>query len=120
MTQIKKYQLDDVIKYGKYEGETIRDIFQFDPNYLNWLITSQTHFYVDYEELERLPNPTPYKVKRAEQLLIGAKSGPKNLIIAAKLYIAGGGKLTEKKFELTAFAAKALYDKCLKFEDAAA
>lgn len=50
MTYLQEtYHLDDVIEFGKYEGEkTIRDLMRDDPAYLAWLVDNVEWFdYID-------------------------------------------------------------------------
>ena len=55
-----QYQKDDTIGFGKYEGYTIREIYQYDPSYIEWLIKFTDDIILDLHELRQLTVPTPY------------------------------------------------------------
>jgi uncharacterized protein (DUF3820 family) len=44
--------IDHVMTFGKYKGEAIVDILDYDPNYLIWLHNNSEYFELDYKLLE--------------------------------------------------------------------
>lgn len=53
-----EYFLDTPLTFGKYNGYTVTQIFQYDPGYIEWLIKFIPDFYIDLESLKYL-SPTP-------------------------------------------------------------
>ncbi len=48
---IKPLHPEDVLTYGKYKGQSIRDIANLDMNYLKWLAANNDDFVFDFTEL---------------------------------------------------------------------
>ena len=48
---IKHLHLDDVLTYGKYKGQSIRNIAHIDIDYLRWLAMNDENFIFDFKEL---------------------------------------------------------------------
>lgn len=44
--------MDHVLTFGKYKGESIEDILETDPQYLIWLHNNSEYFELDYRLLE--------------------------------------------------------------------
>lgn len=57
MTKI--YMPNDVLDFGKNKGLALREIYQFEPTYIEWLIINRDDFRIDIDSFERLPKPTP-------------------------------------------------------------
>ena len=53
------YKPDDLLNFGKNSGISLREIYQFEPTYLEWLIINVPSFKIDIGSFELLPNPTP-------------------------------------------------------------
>ncbi|MDF9829755.1 hypothetical protein [Parabacteroides sp. PF5-6] len=52
---------DDIMTFGKNRGLSFAEIYQYEPNYIEWLIFN-TELYFDLELFEKLPNPTPMDI----------------------------------------------------------
>jgi hypothetical protein len=48
----------DIVKFGKYAGSSLADIYRFDPKYLQWCIKNIEGFRLDITLFEELPKPT--------------------------------------------------------------
>lgn len=46
-----------VLTFGKYRGETIREVLDNDPQYLVWLHENSEHFELGWELLEEASKP---------------------------------------------------------------
>jgi hypothetical protein len=57
----------DVLSFGKNKGLTLKEVYQYEPTYIEWLIINTDDITIDIEAFENLPTPTP--------LAIGAVSG---------------------------------------------
>ena len=51
---MKFYDLDSQITFGKYEGKTIREIVDLQPNYIDWCATNLDHFYISEDLIEEI------------------------------------------------------------------
>lgn len=50
---------DDIITFGKNKGSTLREIYKYQPSYLEWAILHIDNFKIDIDVFEKLPKPTP-------------------------------------------------------------
>lgn len=57
---MRKYSHNEVLLFGKNKGYTLAEIYQYQPEYLNWLIENVPDFYIEINEFEKLPKPTPF------------------------------------------------------------
>lgn len=48
------FYIDTVFSFGKYEGDSIEEIAEFDPSYIEWCITELKNFYIDEDTLQKL------------------------------------------------------------------
>ncbi|WP_249506708.1 hypothetical protein [Fibrobacter sp. HC4] len=48
---IKPLHPEDELTYGKYKGQSIKEIAGFDINYLRWLAMNNEDFVFDFKEL---------------------------------------------------------------------
>jgi len=55
-TFMKTYELDTFITFGKYEGITLKQIFEKDPDYILWCCEFLEHFYISEQTIENLKN----------------------------------------------------------------
>lgn len=55
------YHPQDILDFGKHNGEKLKDVFKFQPSYIEWAIMQIPEFKIDIERFEELPNPTPFK-----------------------------------------------------------
>jgi len=46
---MKFYTLDTEFTFGKYEGETVKEILEIQPAYLDWCAINLDHFYISDE-----------------------------------------------------------------------
>ncbi len=53
---------EDYMPFGKNKGYQLKEIYQFEPNYLEYLIINSDEFAIDIGLFEKLPNPTPFAV----------------------------------------------------------
>lgn len=60
---MKIYHPQDILTFGKNNGYTLAEIYQYQPNYIEWLIEYKPEFLIDTKEFEQLPKPTPYTDK---------------------------------------------------------
>jgi len=51
---IKRLHPDDILTFGKYRGQTVRDVFENDANYIAWLIANSIDFVIELDELKHL------------------------------------------------------------------
>jgi len=51
----------DVVNFGKNKGFLLKDIYKYEPDYLEWLVKFIDDFVIDLKSFEKLPNPTPLK-----------------------------------------------------------
>ncbi len=65
----KIFRPKDSIDFGKNAGLQLSEIYQYEPNYIEWLIINDGEFKIYLEEFQSLPKPTP--------LLVGAVTGSK-------------------------------------------
>ena len=48
------YTLDTEFTFGKYEGKTVKEILEIQPNYLDWCAINLDHFYISDEIIEEI------------------------------------------------------------------
>lgn len=48
------FYLDTVFTFDKYEGDTLEEIAEFDPSYIEWCIQKLEVFYIDEDTVRRL------------------------------------------------------------------
>lgn len=58
------YSSDDILKFGKYKGQKVKEIAKRDPNYLRWCLNNIDSFKLN-EGVNRIVDenykvPTPY------------------------------------------------------------
>ncbi|HKO79751.1 MAG TPA: hypothetical protein VJU78_05115 [Chitinophagaceae bacterium] len=102
---MRTYELDSIVRFGKCKGYTVREIYQYSPTYLEWLIEFSSDFYIEKGELYKLPKPTPY-IKKYPVEIIGNISmsaiNPKDCDIYDALeYLKNGGTIEEKEFKFS-------------------
>lgn len=51
---MKFYDLDSVFTFGKYEGKTIKEVFERDPKYIDFCYKNIDEFYVSPEVMREL------------------------------------------------------------------
>lgn len=51
---MKFYDLDSVFTFGKYEGKTIKEVFESDPKYIDFCFNNIDEFYVSPEVMREL------------------------------------------------------------------
>lgn len=51
---MKFYDLDTEFTFGKYEGKTVREILELQPNYLDWCAINLDHFYISDEVIDEI------------------------------------------------------------------
>ncbi len=51
---MKFYDLDSVFTFGKYEGKTIKEVFERDPKYIDFCFNNIDEFYVSPEVMREL------------------------------------------------------------------
>lgn len=52
---------DHIMTFGVNAGFTLREIYHYLPQYIEWLIEYQAAFEINIEEFEQLPNPVKYQ-----------------------------------------------------------
>ena len=50
---IKKFQPEDIIPFGKHKGKTVKYVFENDFQYLMWLSENASDFEIDFEKLKK-------------------------------------------------------------------
>src|SRR5690606_8901956 len=53
------YYPDDVLNFGKNQGESLKEVYKYQPSYIEWAIINKQDFKIHIESFENLPNPTP-------------------------------------------------------------
>lgn len=54
------YHPDHIIDFGRNKGYSIKQIYQFIPSYISWLVKYEEGFEINPKEFLALPNPTPF------------------------------------------------------------
>ncbi len=57
---MKIYHPKDKLMFGKNKGHSLADIYQYQPDYIEWLMEYLPDFVIELSEFEQLPKPTPY------------------------------------------------------------
>ncbi len=83
---MKIYQPQDCIPFGKCKGESLQDIYKFNPGYIEWLIKYTDSFFIDVEDFNSLPTPTPYFVEKKHENMLWFKPQT-NSVKEAKLVL---------------------------------
>lgn len=93
--------------YGKNKGFSLKEIYQYKPSYLEFLIEFIEEFEIDVKDFENLPNPTiadPDKLppKEGKRLRFYPPIKLELSVQEIKAYIENGGKSKEIKFNFSA------------------
>ena len=109
---IQEYKLDTAVYFGKYSCYTIREIYQYDPSYLDWCLININNFYIDIELFKKLPYPTPMRLLKlkinSKIQWFGGTLGPTdNYIKSAQEYLNEGNFLEKKDFKFSENAVNA-------------
>ena len=67
----KLIDIDEKMRIKPHRGYTLREIYQYSPNYIEWLIKNTKRYFVDLAQFENLPTPTPYEYKERIQVIPG-------------------------------------------------
>ena len=59
---MKFYDLDSVFTFGKYEGKTIKEVFERDPKYIDFCFNNIDEFYVSPEVIRELKAMNPAEI----------------------------------------------------------
>ena len=51
---MKFYTLDTEFIFGKYEGKTVKEVFELQPSNLDWCAINLDHFYISEEIIEEI------------------------------------------------------------------
>lgn len=57
------YYPDDVLNFGKNQGVSLKEVYKYQPSYIEWAIINISDFKIHIESFENLPNPTPVEYK---------------------------------------------------------
>ena len=107
MNNITEFNLESVLQFGKYNGNNIKEIYQYHPSYIEWLIKYIPEFYIDINLFKDLPIPTPF-TKKYRHNFIDYKE---NQILAAKEFQKQGNNIPQKIFEFSEDTIKSLEEK---------
>ncbi|MBO4994972.1 MAG: hypothetical protein J6C78_03285 [Muribaculaceae bacterium] len=77
-----------VMKFGKYKGKTIREIYKQDPKYIFWLLDKDYYFRVDFDKLLNIPPNFPNRQSIIENEInrVFPKTKADDLITFGKYY----------------------------------
>lgn len=56
---MKFYTLDTEFTFGKYEGKTVKEVLELQPNYLDWCAINLDHFYISDEIITEIKEIKP-------------------------------------------------------------
>lgn len=56
---MKIYEPFDKLNFGKNKGHLLKDIYRYQPSYIEWLILNVNDFAINIEAFTELPKPTP-------------------------------------------------------------
>jgi len=117
---MKFYNTFDKFDFGIYKGETISDVYKFDPGYIDWCLVNIDKFFTNIQILIEQGYPTPMTLIEVPQIFLhkpeavnmpkwinGLKIG--NKVTLAKKYLSEGNKLESSKYEFSE-VAKRKYD----------
>ena len=65
--KVYKYDLDDLLTFGKYKNEIIEDIIDLDPKYIEWALKDVSWFGLTDEALEELQSSIEYDERKEEE-----------------------------------------------------
>ena len=96
--------VDYRMTFKPFKGYTLKEIYQYAPNYIERLITHTDEYFIDISQFENLPTPTPYEYKEKIQVIPG--QGPfqelavtgRDQIQDSLDYKAAGNTIPEKSF----------------------
>lgn len=117
---LETYTLDSVLEQGKCKGHTVREIYQFAPDYLEWIIQNWEEFWIDLNLFKELPKPTPFipfeafghiKALNGEMIPLSALDHKGNPVIKAMEFIKDGNHLAEVEFGFSEKTIKSLEEK---------
>lgn len=99
----KLIDIDEKMRIKPHRGYTLREIYQYSPNYIEWLIKNTKRYFVDLAQFENLPTPTPYEYTERRQMIPGR--GPflelaftgRDQIQDARDYLANGNLIPESR-----------------------
>lgn len=115
--KIREFGLDEKVSFRKYNGHTVREIYQYDPSYLDYICADENSFYVDLQRLiSILPTPTPMKLSFSNltKSWLSNIFPNKNYILEAHEYIRQGYVIPEKPYTFSDKALNKLKEKHLK------
>ena len=61
---MKTYHLNTTMSFGKHNGQSIQQIIDQDPQYLNWCIINLDHFMLENELYENLKTANSIKIQK--------------------------------------------------------
>ncbi len=119
---LEHYKLDSVIVGGKYSGFSVRQVYQFAPDYIEWIIKNWEEFYIDLEIFRELPKPTPFVKEQFNSIKIEKNGKEKiyktkafdpdaNNVRDAIEWIKEGGTIAEKDFYFSEASKQILKEK---------
>ena len=56
---MKIYTLDTEFTFGKYEGKTVKEVLELQPNYIDWCAINLDHFYISDEAITEIKEIKP-------------------------------------------------------------
>lgn len=56
---MKFYTLDTEFTFGKFQGNTVRQVIDIQPSYLDWCVLNLDHFYISDEVIEEIKGVIP-------------------------------------------------------------
>ncbi len=56
---MKFYTLDTEFTFGKFQGNTVRQVIDIQPSYLDWCALNLDHFYISDEVIEEIKGVIP-------------------------------------------------------------
>lgn len=73
--RVKEYQSNSIVKFGRYNGKTLSEIVDIEPDYIEWCIMHLDHFYISEEAVESLVEiNTDFTVSAEMQLILEEKA----------------------------------------------
>lgn len=52
--RVKEYKTDSAVKFGRFNGKTLSDIVDMQPDYIEWCIIHLDHFYISEDTIDNL------------------------------------------------------------------
>ena len=117
---LETYTLDSILEQGKCKGNTVREVYQFAPDYLEWIIANWEEFWIDLNLFKSLPKPTPFipfetfgyiKALNGEMVPLSALDHKGNPVIKAMEFIKDGNHLAEIEFSFSGKTIMSLEEK---------